>query len=237
MAEDKHLVVPEGQWKFKRQRKDRTHIEACNSGYDKAAMGHVPRWLEVHHLLCVHACSDKTMGDLDKTYIKACLAITDWCINDHTYEVPKPESNLIGLPTKQAYVEDPTAYWNLLPCHQVDHDIYLDDVNTYVTEQIWKTLEQAQDEKACEELEAKNIKALFTTGCKKWRAHLVERGSVPFGTKASLDYCFEPEPHPIINDQNWHIPFSMAESKTDIRQRVKPKFEPSLLRDTLLDIK
>jgi hypothetical protein len=230
-----HTPLPEGEWKFKRQRNGDTHITACNSGYPKAAMGKTPRWLEVHHLLCVHACSDSTFPeDADATFLKNCLAITPWCINDHTYPVGEGESNVIGLPTKQAYVSDKTPAWDQFPCHQVDHDIYLDDVNKYVTAKIWKALAQAKEEEACEQLTPENIKAKFTTASKKWRAHLVTRGKCFGGTKACLDYCFKGKPHPIINDQNWHIPFSMALNEATIRQRVKPKSKAALVREALL---
>jgi len=221
-----------------RQRDGNTHITACNTGYPKAALGHSPRWMEVHHLLCVHSCSDSTFPpNADTAFIKNCLAITEWCINDHTYPVGAGESNVIGLPTKQAYVSDLTGAWDMLPCHQVDHDLYLKDVEKYVTDKIWGSLLQAKEEEACEQLTPENIKKKFTTGCKIWRAFLVARGKYFGGTKACLDYCLKGGPHPIINDQNWHIPFSMAPNKTSIRQRVKPKSNAALVREALLDIK
>lgn len=235
MADKQHQKLPEGKWKFKRQRDGNTHITACNTGYPKAAMGRTPRWMEVHHLLCVHACSDSTFpSDVDAQFLKDCLAITDWCINDHTYPVGAGESNVIGLPTKQAYVSDPSGAWDMLPCHQVDHDIYLEDVNSYVTDQIWKKLQQAKDQKKCELLTPEKLKERFTKASKKWRTHLETRGKEQGGAKACLDYCLKGAPHPTINDQNWHIPFSMALDEANIRTRAKPKSHAALIREALL---
>ncbi len=226
----KHLEVPEGEWKFKRQRDGDTHIKACTSGYPKAAMGNEPRWLEVHHILCVKACSDSTFPDdatpADITFIRSCLAISDWDIN--------AEPNTIGLPTKQAYVSDFTVAWNLVPCHQVDHDLYLKEVEVFVKDKIWKSLKKAQDEKACEELTPENIAGKFTAGSRLWKVLLIVRGKLQGGTKACLDYCASGQPNPIINDQNWYVPFSMAMNKGTIRPRVKPTPQSALLRKGLL---
>ena len=226
----KHLEVPENEWKFKRQRDGDKHITACASGYPKAAMGKTPRWLEVHHILCVHACSDATFPGAatpdDVKFFKSCMAITPWDIN--------AEPNTIGLPTKQAYVSDVSAAWNLLPCHQVDHDLYLTKVEEYVENKIWKSMMKTEEQKACEEVTPENIEAKFIQGSKVWKAFLTIRGKLYGGAKACLEYCASGQPNPIINDQNWHVPFSMSPDPTAIRSRVKPKPKSALLREGLL---
>jgi hypothetical protein len=215
----KHLEVDESKWLFKRKRKGRTHIDACALGYK--VTGHN----QVHHALCVYACSNSTfpkgLTDDEFAFIMLCLAPTDWDINK--------EPNVIGLPLKTAYVSLPDdPGWDKLPCHQVDHDIYLKDVNSYVTDQIWTAIKEAQEAEACEQLDGKTIQALFNTGSKKWRGFLVKRGSTNGGTKAALAYCLNPPPPGTatpFNDSNWYIPFSMGSTS---RQRVKPKAGASL---------
>jgi hypothetical protein len=211
----KHLEVDESKWLFKRKRKGRTHIDACRLGYK--VTGHN----QVHHALCVYACSNSTfpknLTDDEFAFIMLCLAPTDWDINK--------EPNVIGLPLKTAYVELPDdSGWGKLPCHQVDHDIYLKDVNAYVTAEIWGAIRDAKEAEACEQLDGNTIKTLFEDGSAEWRGFLVERGLKSGGTKAALAYCLNP-PQPgtatTITDDNWYIPFSMG--KSQIRPRVKPK--------------
>jgi len=108
------------EWLFKRNRNGDEHVKNCSDGYC-APKGR--NMLEIHHILCVHACSDDTfpedITDDEKKFIYACLAISDRNINSG--------DNNIGLPKKWAYVLDGKSLtgWDGLPCHQVDHDIYL----------------------------------------------------------------------------------------------------------------
>jgi hypothetical protein len=236
MAAKKHMEIPEGEWDFLRQRNGDTHITACKKGYI-APRGETPRWLEIHHILCVHACSDKTFplqsSDDQKKFIRSCLAITTWDIN--------AEPNVIGLPTKWAYVKDlalpgKPAAWDGLPCHQVDHDLYLKSVNVFVTDKIWKKIRKAEKGKECEELTPENIAKKFETGSDVWRSFLEARGKYYGGTKACIDYCLRgtPDPLGVINDNNWHIPFSMAPNKAEVRKRIKPESKGTLEREALL---
>jgi hypothetical protein len=213
----KHMEDPK-DWKFKRNRNGDEHINNCSDGYC-SPKGDEPRSLEIHHILCVHACSDATfperITDDEVKLIYACLAITDWNIN--------ASDNNIGLPTKWAYVRYPNGNgWDGLPCHQVDHDLYLKDVQTYVRDEIWKEIRKNKKKKACEEFTGQNIAEYFNTGSDEWKTFLKARGNLYGGTKACLEYCTSGEPRPGINDDNWHIPFSMAPNEAEARKRAKP---------------
>jgi hypothetical protein len=221
-----HLKSDPEDWLFKRQRKGRTHIDACELGYMRK------KFSQVHHALCVHACSDTTFpeeaSDDEIEFIRLCLAPTDWDIN--------AEPNVIGLPLKSAYVKFPNdSSWDGYPCHQVDHDTYLDDVEDYVTGQIWTKVTSSKKKKACEQIKGKALVSLFNTGSKKWRGFLVARGKENGGTKACIDYCLNPPAAGTktrMNDDNWYVPFSMG--KSDVRSRVKPKPGAKLKRLGLL---
>ena len=232
-------IPPEKEWKFKRQRLNPVHIENCKAGYPTGypagpPYGKSPRWMEVHHILCVKACSDSSFpGDATSdnvVFFKLCMAITKWDIN--------AEPNTIGLPTKVAYVEDKTYTWDLVPCHQVDHDLYLDKVEDYVRTKIWKELKNSQDEEDCEEITGKNIVQLFNDAITIWKDFLTGRGVVNGGARAAFDYCYHggQSTPGLINDDNWHIPFSMSPVVAEIRKRVKPKPMEPIVREALLDI-
>lgn len=243
---DGHPDDPE-DWKFKRARKGDTHIKNCKSGYS-ATSSATENKIEVHHILCVHACSDDTfpeeLTEPQKVFIYACFAMTEWDINSG--------DNNIGLPRKWAYVKDrpcPTGAgtWDGLPCHQVDHDLYLKTVMGYVKNSIWKQLLRGKKLKACEKITGQNIATLFNNGSTKWRTHLTTRGSGAesdgITTKKAIDYfeSFKAKadkngpattPDPVM-EAKWHIPFSMA-ILGEVRQRTPPTRGSKVQRSGLL---
>ena len=228
MADKQHMEDPT-EWKFKRMRKGNEHIDNCTDGYCKAS-GFKINVLEVHHALCVHACSDSTFPTTitsdEKKFIYACFAISKWDIN--------ASGNVIGLPKKWAYVLDSNGStgWDGYPCHQVDHDLYLKAVEVYVTDKIWKKVKKAKKKEDCEKLTGDNISSKFVQGSKDWKAFLKTRGQKYGGTKACLRYCLEGMPDAIL-DKNWHIPFSMAPDGK-ARHRAKPRPHRVLKRLGLL---
>lgn len=222
-------------WKFKRNRNGDEHINNCSDGYYRVrtmGSGKSARFVaEIHHILCVHACSDATFpGSITKEeidFIHKSLAITDWNING--------TDNNIGLPRKWAYVLDTSGAtgWDCLPCHQVDHDIYLYKVEEWVTENVWNKIKANKKDEKCENMDPESVKKLFDTGSKRWKALLKARGVKHGGTKACLDYCLKGE-EDASKESVWHIPFSMAFPESDVRRRSKPPKGISVARAGLL---
>lgn len=231
-------MVDPSKWAFNRNRKGRDHIDNCDTGYPKEPSqityrGKPRNVVEVHHLMCVHACSDATLPEdvkNDETlldFIRKSLAITEWDINcGH---------NNIGLPRKWIYVIDTAnnTKWGKLPCHQIDHDRYLATVEQYVTAEIWEKMQQNKKKGNCENMKGEAVVALFRKGSKEWRDFLVARGTQFGGTEASLKYCLEQETIDPVREETWYIPFSMAEA-SEIRPRVKPPLKTTLERKNLL---
>ncbi|EYF06840.1 hypothetical protein [Chondromyces apiculatus] len=241
--QSEHMKPPdEAHWKFKRNRDGDKHIKNCDEGYYAPTVvfkhgGKVRNVREVHHVLCVHACSDATLPvkieAADKKFIHDSLAITDWDIN--------AAANNIGLPRKWAYVLDTDATlkvpgapneWDGLPCHQVDHDIYLDKVEEWVTENIWNKIRANKSAENCEYMKPEAVKNMFERGSRMWKALLRRRGMLHGGTRASLEYCQSGKEDPAKEDI-WHKPFSMAMPEGDIRRRNKPP-KGNLVRTGLL---
>lgn len=219
-SKKKHVVPREDKWKFNRRRKGDDHAKNCNDGYM------LPKNKEtrnVHHVLCVCVCQDKAMPEGftqdDKSFVKCCLANTEWDINGG--------GNNIGLPKKWAYIrypeDDGADKWGNLPCHQVDHNIYITEVISWMERYVWNKMKNASKEKKCEYLEGKKVAKLFDAGSKKWKGFLKERGEKYGGTKKSLDYCLHGERNNMLNDNNWHVPFSMCPTPSEIPKRKKPK--------------
>lgn len=221
-----HPANFEGDWKIKRNRNGQEHAKKCKKGKKSYT---VEGYCQIHHLLCVHACSNVNMPADKEEYIRACLAVTDWNINE--------SHNTIGLPTKNAYTERTTdTGWDGLPCHQCDHRKYLKAIEVWVTDNIWNKLEAAKKKKACDKVKGKSVANLFKKGSKEWRSFLTKRGeggdSDGHGTKACLDYSLSKSEDARMNDI-WYIPFSMAPVVADIhpRRRLKkiPKSAANLL--------
>lgn len=214
----KHVVPSEDKWKFNRRRNGDKHARNCTDGYIRPKNEGV---LNIHHVLCICVCHDTAMPESftkdDKDFVKLCLANTDWDINNG--------GNNIGLPKKWAYIKYPNdsgdCKWGKLPCHQVDHDLYITEVIGWMEKNVWNKMKNASKKKKCEYLEGKKVDQLFNDGSKEWKAFLNKRGKKFGGTKASLDYCLHGTKNEKLNEKNWRVPFSM--SPAEIPKRVKPK--------------
>ncbi|MCC6418738.1 MAG: hypothetical protein IT429_10925 [Gemmataceae bacterium] len=187
MAKKKHKRDPE-DWKIKRQRKGNVHITNCATGY------RVPLMSQIHHVVCVTCMQDGTIGKNVPTdqmeFIRKCLAMTEWDIN--------AEPNDLGLPLKPAYYLRPNDGWDGLPCHQVDHPQYTEDVSKYLNDNIWQPLIEARD--WCS-FDAATVIDELNGASDHYRAFLNERGQQRNGTRACWRNRF--------NYEKWYIPFSM----------------------------
>lgn len=204
MAKKKHKKDPK-TWKIKRRREGTKHIGNCASGY----FGVGTAFHQVHHILPVTCLGD---GSISKAVaneapkvkvIKNCLKLTKWDIN--------AEPNCIGLPLKPAY-HDRTAPpgWGGVPCHQVDHPPYTDEVADYLKHQVWDPIaEQAED---CPDF-GTCIADTLEDASKHWRGELEGRGSRPPGPTGGTAYCWKNRSEPQMEDQ-WYLPFSMAAEPT-----------------------
>lgn len=165
--------------------------------------GKTPYKNQIHHILCEHAILDRNpSGDADgskKSFIKECLCMIEWDIND--------ESNLIGLPLKSAYtrpgVVKPVNYC----CHNVDHNTsegYTNECKKWLHDNVWNTV---VDKKKPHQVNADNIVSALKTCTSTFKGILTKRGRRNDGTESSWKNRFtEPE---------WHHPFSMASEPSD----------------------
>jgi hypothetical protein len=190
-------------WKIKRHRKGMEHADNCSTGYR--------RWFysQIHHIVPVTCMQDGSIeGTLETkeqlSFIRKCLAITPWDINKGP--------NNVGLPIKRAYyllkTEPAKKAWDKLPCHMVDHNIYIKEVSTKLFETIWSPLIDDRDE--CN-IEPKSVLTQLRTASRNWRTFLRGRGSSHQGTK----HCWEER---LNIPDTWYIPFSMAPGTPPKRQ-------------------
>ena len=224
-------IPPPSKWKFKRSRNGTEHADHCEDGYvePKNKKRNV---LEIHHVLCVDACSNNSfptdLSDDDVEFILICLANTAWNIN--------AAPNNIGLPRKWAYVDDPsnTTKWDGLPCHQVDHNLYLDTVSAWMTKNVWKKMTSASKKEKCEYVEGKNVAELFELGSSEWKKFLTTRGKNRGGTMACLSFATSGATKPKDMNDHWHVPFSMSPDEEAIKTRVRPPANRRVAREDLL---
>ena len=183
-------------WLLKRNRDGDKHIVACLAaakGYvcPDATGGNTSAYSNIHHIVCISCMADGTIqlkvtNAARFTFIKDCLALTNWDIND------KP--NVVGLPKKQAYVDKlAPPNWHGWPCHQVDHPGYLTKVSASLYQRIWKTLQQVAKDCATG---GEVIKNLLIEESEFWEGELSGRPTTPRSTWAK-------------NPDTWYIPFSM----------------------------
>jgi hypothetical protein len=145
-----------------------THLTNVNASSPQGYR--MPGFSEVHHILC-HSCVQDAailVAGVDKDYIRKCLAITEWDVNN-----PK---NLIGLPKKWAYVVDYAGHtgWDKLPCHQHDHARFTEGVKQWLKDNVWTLLKGR--EKECD-VEPKDLKSVLDNGSKRWQKFLLKRGA------------------------------------------------------------
>jgi hypothetical protein len=176
---------------------------------------------QVHHLLCVGSVNGYH-GDgkvpphakeksIDKVYFG-----TPWCIS-HT-------TNLIRLPHKRfflkLFVESKSLTSTqapLLPCHDVDHGEYIQEVYEKICADVWDQVGEVQKHGQC--FNESDAVAQFTSNQSHFRTELKTRGQahVPDGDPA-------PGIHKVLavmkkerayNERDlwksWWVPFSMAQ--------------------------
>lgn len=256
MGDEDHKTDPE-DWLFKRQRNGMEHRDNCTEGFRKLAIA------EIHHILCVHACSDANMPADAVDYIHKCMAMTTWNINSG--------ANNIGLPKKWAYVNavDQAATiadrtkglagkaaldatfaaddWDGLPCHQVDHAAYLTAVEDWVLKNIWNKLQKEQKAKNCKTVNGRNIATMFDNGITEYKGFLKSRGQKYGGTRHCLAYSVKDDgAHlPLVTSQGkwscgkktWYIPFSMEPVEKNVRERRPPQVgKKGIIRELMLSI-
>lgn len=205
---------PDPECKFIQNGRIGTHLTNVSSASPKGYT--TADYNQVHHILC-HSCVQDAaiyVSTTEKPFVKACLAITNWDVNN-----PK---NLIGLPLKKAYPPDAQggkysdhASWDKLTCHQHDHNpYYTDAVKKWLQDNIWSTLKGKVEE--CN-VAPKDVKSLLDKGSKHWQDFLVTRGGKEGGTKA----CWDERNG--AKKKKWWIPFSMWPGPVStIPERIPP---------------
>ena len=190
--------------KIQRNRQGRTRIDNCGTGYYNQTRS----FRQIHHIVCISSMSNATIKDLisDKgqmEFIRECLKLTNWDIND--------EPNTVGLPLKRAFVKKEPAGWNGWPCHQVDHNpYYTDGVSVRLKKKVWlKVLKKRKQCTTCNtkcNINAASVEKQLNAESKHWRTFLTRRGRSKLGTA----YCWKKR-HSVPDV--WYIPFSMHPAK------------------------
>ncbi|SRR6266516_301353 len=166
--------------------------------------GRTPWRNQVHHILCEHAITDfdDAMEKEKLGYIKACLCIADWDINEG--------NNLVGLPLKTVYIRSDGETPTNLTCHNVDHntaDGYTFEVKRWLHDNIWDSLAVSQDK---HKVDAKDIKGQLNDCIDHFKTELKNRGERNGGTRSSYKNRFEPD-----QAKKWYKPFSMSRKPTE----------------------
>ncbi len=119
-------------------------------------------------------------------FIKDCFEETDWDIN--------AGPNTVALPKKPAYVDKRASQnWHTWACHQVDHDLYLDQVIDLLDAHVWALCLGAR--KACK-VTGKAIAKQLTKESEYWLGQLSGRPTVKAWASKKTN-------------KQWYKPFSM----------------------------
>lgn len=222
--EDPHQAVPEDVECVRAKRSDE-HITKCTTGFGfkGGARQKFPgkeNRVEVHHIFCCRAAKDAAIPkSVDKQYLDACFAITNWNINE--------AHNTIGLPRKWAYVKDKDSSatgWNGYACHMVDHDLYLHVVETWLKGNVWGKLDKAQKDKKCKIVNATSLEAKLKSCTDEYKPGLTGRQ-----TLKALEYCHDKNDD--FTDDDWFKEFSMWPESA----RRRAKINAGVTRPKLLD--
>jgi hypothetical protein len=171
--------------------------------------GSTPWPNEIHHILCEHAIKAFDIEKIpweDFLYIKRCLHITPWDINQ--------ADNLIGLPTKiglRSKVHRPAILPLNRPCHQVDHNTakgYTVEVKDWLHTNVWNSLKAAKD---AHKVDEKSIKEQLDNGVKHFARVVKKRGERGGGTDICYRNRFE-----TAYKKRWYRPFSMGKKPTEL---------------------
>ncbi len=188
-------------WQFPKYRNN------TNTGfYDNTGL-----W-EAHHILCNHSVEGRQIDDDSKSFVEACLWITEWNLND--------AHNMIGLPKNRQYINTLGTKPVNLPSHQIGHNTakgYTNEVTTYLKDKIWDTL---NDKREAHKINAQAIKEELKSGSDHFRKLLGKRGERKKGTLHCWQHRF-PTPPPTISsasyvqEEKWYYPFSMAKKPSE----------------------
>jgi hypothetical protein len=204
-----------------RHRQGRKHITNCKGadlGYCQAG----ERFAQIHHVVCVSAMTDARISDKvqDKgkmQFIRECLKLTTWNVNDAGKI--NSFSNVVGLPLKRAFVRKPSAEWNGWPCHQVEHNLYFDAVCEQLYLDVWVSV--LKERKKCQDcqkeclIKARAIEEELSNQSQAWYGFLHTRGSDEEGGTAA---CWDARD----TKNTWYKPFSMAPDPTPRKLQKKP---------------
>jgi hypothetical protein len=188
------------------------HITLCKAkerGYYQPSK----TFTQIHHIICLtcmtNARISKSVKDKGKMeFIRECLKLTDWNINDAGDH--NGESNVVGLPLKRAFVTKPSADWDGWPCHQVEHNVYIKEVSVQLNKQVWTRVLRSR--KKCTEcstecfINAKSIKTELSNQSQSLYEFLDDRGKDKGGTAV----CWRDRQ--TAKKKIWYFPFSMAET-------------------------
>jgi hypothetical protein len=180
-------------WKIKRNRNGREHIENCSSGYAE-----LYPLMQVHHILPVEVLADATIEDKltsdEAVFVKKCLMMTDWNIN--------ASPNVVGMPVKRVYweVTAQVGEWADWPCHLVDHNPYYNDEVIKDLSKMWRNMHGNAEE--CK-IDGETIKGALEAKSKKWLRFLGSRAKRAGG----VAHCWKNKE----TLADWYYPFSMAD--------------------------
>jgi hypothetical protein len=177
-----------------------------NAYRDRCSPGRMKLW-EAHHILCNHAMEGyeeaiKDMSKSDQKYIKDCLWITDWDLNN--------KGNMVALPENQEYEDRKGRYPNNKCSHQVDHNTqggYTEEVKMVIRGNVFETL-AADREK--HELSAEDIAQLLKDVTSHFKDELRRRGRRNGGTKICWKNRWKKDDSYKFK---WYYPFSMADDE------------------------
>jgi hypothetical protein len=188
---------------IQRNRKGRVHIDNCGEGYHNAS-GY---FTQIHHIVCISSIANATISDKvqDKgqtEFVRECLKLTKWDIND--------APNTVGLPLKRAFVhKGAPGGWDGWPCHQVEHPSYTEKVSDKLYENVWvKVLKKRAKCKDCKKecnINAASVLQELNTESKTWLSFLRNRGNGSDSGQKGTAYCWTNR----ATNVNWYIPFSM----------------------------
>jgi hypothetical protein len=169
---------------------------------------------EIHHILCEHAITDFGAYDAQSDFIRDCLCDTPWDINSvkHNGE----GHNLLGLPLKPAYRKSYGREPVNLPCHDVDHPEYTEEVQQWLEENVWKSLAKKTNK---HDVDLTDLATQLRRCTSHFKRALKRRGRRNGGTVKSWQNQTEQK-------ATWFLPFSLSKNprrRVPYRQ-VKPQF-------------
>jgi hypothetical protein len=163
---------------------------------------------ESHHIVCLSAMGKRKPASGQENYMEACLWMTKWNIND--------PPNMIGLPTRRWYMSEYHAGRfepKNLPSHKNDHDLYLEEVTTWLQNNVWSRLNPKEKN---HRIGGEPLQRELETASRLHERLLLIRGKRNGGTEKSwlsrMDNNKDKAARHAAGGANnlWYQPFSMA---------------------------